>query len=151
MKNFDLTKYLAEGRLFEAAAGYAYASCDGDSIELFTKESLDSFISDMAEDEYDGDKKAAVGYMKNENMLTKLPSSSYLFVYANDERLDILDANSKEEFVNLVNEEYHGELEGDIDAMFAKILSLADGSSIEGDSADQQIVIENGKVIGGRA
>ena len=105
----------------------------------------------MAEDEYDGDKKAAVGYMKDENMLTKLSSSSYLFVYANDERLDILDANSKEEFVNLVNEEYHGELEGDVDVMFAKILSLADGSSIEGDSADQQIVIENGKVIGGRA
>jgi len=151
MNNFDLKKYLAEGRLFEEAAGYDYASCDGETIELWSKESLNSHINNMAEDEYDGNKEAALGYMKNENMLTKLPSLSYLFVYANNESLDVLDANTKEEFVELVNKEFHGELEGDVDAMFEKIISLANDSSIDGDSSFQQIVIENGKVVGGNS
>ena len=151
MENFELRKYLAEGRLFEEAAGYDYASCDGETIELWSKESLNSHINNMAEDEYDGNKEAAMGYMKNEQMLTMLPNSPYLFIYANDESLDILDASNKEEFVTLINDEFHGELEGDVDAMFAKILSLADDSSISGDSQFQQIVIENGKVVGGRA
>lgn len=151
MNNFDLIKYLAEGRLFEEAAGYDYASCDGETIELWSKESLNSYISDMAEDEYEGNKEAAVRYMKSEQMLTKLPNSPYLFIYANDESLDILDASNKEEFVELVNKEFHGELEGDVDAMFAKILSLANDSSISGDSQFQQIVIENGKVVGGNS
>ena len=150
MDNFDLRKFLAEGRLYEEAAGYNYASCDGDDIKLWSKESLNDFVSDMAEDEYDGDKKSAMEYMKNEQMLTMLPSSPYLFIYANDESLDILDASNKEEFVTLIDDEFHGGLEGDVDAMFAKILSLADDSSISGDSQFQQIVIENGKVIGGR-
>jgi hypothetical protein len=151
MDNFDLRKYLAEGKLFEEAAGYNYASCDGDTIKLWSKESLNGFVSDMAEDEYDGNKKSAVGYMKNEQMLTMLPNSPYLFIYANDESLDILDASNKEEFVTLINDKFHGELEGDVDAMFAKILSLADDSSISGDSQFQQIVIENGKVVGGNS
>ena len=151
MDNFDLRKYLAEGKLYEETAGYTYASCDGDTIKLWSKVSLNDFVSDMAEDEYDGNKEAAMGYMKNEQMLTMLPSSPYLFIYANDESLDILDASNKEEFVTLIDDEFHGGLEGDVDAMFAKILSLADDSSISGDSQFQQVVIENGKVIGGRA
>ena len=149
-KDWD-EKDLGEGKLHEEAAGYDYASCDGETIELWSKESLNSYISDMAKDEYDGNKKSAVGYMKSEQMLTKLPNSPYLFIYANDESLDILDASNKEEFVTLIDDEFHGGLEGDVDAMFAKILSLADDSSISGDSQFQQIVIENGKVIGGRA
>ena len=90
-------------------------------------------------------------YMKNEQMLTMLPSSPYLFIYANDESLNILDASNKEEFVYLIDDEFHGGLEGDIDTMFAEILSLADDSSISGDSQFQQIVIENGKVVGGNS
>ena len=151
MDNFDLKKYLAEGRLYEETAGYAYASNSGDRIELWSEEDFNDYVSDIAEDDYDGNKEAAMDYMKNENMLTRLPSSSYLFVYANDERLNFFDANTKEEFVELINEEYHGGLEGDVDAMFAKILEYADNSYIDGDSSDQQVVIENGKVVGGRA
>ena len=151
MDNFDLKKYLAEGRLFEEATGYTYASNSGDRIELWSEESLNDYVSDIAEDDYSGNKEAAMEYMKNENMLTRLPSSPYLFIYGNNESLDFFDANTKEEFVELINEEYHGGLEGDVDAMFAKILEYADNSYIDGDSSSQQIVIENGKVVGGRA
>lgn len=149
MDNFDLRKFLAEGKLFEEAAGYSYASCDGDRIELWDEGSLNDYISGMAEDDYDGNKEAAMKYMEEENMLTKLPNSPYLFIYANDERLDYLSEDSKEEFVNEVNEAYHGTLEGDVDTMFTQILDYANDSYIQGDSEDQQVVIENGKVVGG--
>ena len=152
MDNFDLRKFLAEGKLFEEAAGYTYASCDGDSIELWDEGSLNDYVSDIAEDDYSGNKEAAMEYMEEEKMLTKLPNSPYLFIYANDERLDYISEDSKEEFVNEVDEAYHGTLEGlDVDEAFAKILDYADDSYIEGDSSDQQVVIENGKVVGGRA
>lgn len=149
MENFDLRKYLAEGRLLKESAGYVYASCDREALSIWTQEEFDTYVEDIAEG--DGtSKEEALEYLKDEQMLTKLPNSPYLLVYADDESLDFISANTKEEFVNEVNDNsFDGQLEGEVDAMFAEICSIADDSSIDGDSAAQQIVIENGKIVGG--
>ena len=153
MNNFDLRKYLAEGRLLKEAESkvYKYAFLfDGEELSVFTQEEFDNYVSDMAEDDFDGDKGEVIKWMNGgyyRNILKKLPNKPYLFIFANDEDLDFLSANNKEEFTEIVNDEFHGDLEGDTDEMFNEICRLADGSSIEGDSVKVQIVIENGQIV----
>ena len=151
MNNFDLRKYLAEGRLLKEAESkvYKYAFLfDGEELSVFTQEEFDSYVSDMAEDDFDGDKGEVIKWMNDDrNILKELPNKPYLFIFANDEDLDFLSANNKEEFTEIVNDEFHGELEGDVDEMFSDICRYADESYIDGDSGKVQIVIENGQIV----
>jgi len=155
MSNFDLKKYLAEGRLLKEveAKSYKYAFLyNGETLSVYTQEEFDNYVSDIAQD-YDGDKAKAIEWMNegDRNVLRELPNKPYLFIFANDEDLSFITANNKEEFVEVVNNDFHGMLEGDTDEMWNEICRLADESYIDGDSYPVQIVIENGKIVGGNS
>ena len=151
MDNFNLKKYLAEGRLLKEVGvkSYKYAFLyNGETLSVFTQEEFDNYVSDIAQN-YDGDKAKAIEWMNEgyRNILRELPNKPYLFIFANDEDLGFITANNKEEFVEVINNDFHGILEGDTDEMFNEILRFADESSIDGDSAYVQIVIENGQIV----
>jgi len=148
--NFDYKKYLAEGRLFENT-GYVYASSDKKDLSVWTQKEFNTYVGEIADDDYDGNKSKALNWIKNEQNLTKLPNSPYLFVFADNKELDFIAANTKEEFVDKVDEEYYGELKDSnesVDVLFGKIKFRADDSS-RGFRPDTLIVIEKGKIVGG--
>jgi len=122
MDNFDLIKYLAKNPLLQEAITNKFAYSDGDNL-VFSDEKPEDFDS------------------------IKIPNSPFLFVYANDESVDFIAAKTKDEFVNKVNDEYHGEIEGDTDEMYDEILDIANDSYISGDSNNVEVVIDNGKVV----
>lgn len=150
--NFDLRKYLAEGRLLKEAEAkvYKYAFLyNGEELSVFTQEEFDNYVSGMAEDDFKGDKEKTIKWMRNtykRNGLAELPNKPYLFIFASDEDLDFISADSKEELTKKVGTEFH-ELEGDTDEMWSEILQYADESYIDGDSGFAQVVIENGQIV----
>jgi len=155
MDHFDLRKYLAEGRLYEENDPYKYAFLyDGEELNIFTQQDFDDYVEEMAEDDFDGNKKDVIKWMKNDNILEKLPNKPYLFIFANDESIDYLVANTKEEFIEILNSDYFEDFsedsfEGDSDEMFQQMLNHANNSEISGDSGFAEVVIENGKIIAG--
>ena len=160
MDNFDLRKYLAEGKLFEediaskavsVLKSYKYALLSNrEDLFIFTQEEFDDYIETIAEGD-DISKKEALDFVKENEYLKELPNSPYLIILANDESVMFLEANSKKEFVETVYTEFTGEpqFKGDIDKYFQKILKSANRSEIDGDSAYAEVVIENGKIVAG--
>jgi hypothetical protein len=129
---------------------YKYAYLQGrDNLYIFTQQNFDDYVEDMSEDNFEGNEKNVIDWMKNDNVLIELPNySPYLFIFANDESIYFIDANNKEEFVEIVSTEFH-DLEGNTDEVFQRILDIANDSEIDGDSGYAQVVIEKNKIIAG--
>jgi len=128
---------------------YKYAYLEGrEDLYIFTQQDFDDYVEEISEIDFDGNKEGVIDWMKNDNELVELPNSPYLFIFANDESIDFIDANNKEEFVEIISTEFHL-LEGNPDEVFQVILDIANDSEIDGDSGYAQVVIENNKIIAG--
>jgi hypothetical protein len=129
---------------------YKYAYLEGrEDLYIFTQQDFDDYVEEITlEDDFDGNKEDVIDSMKNDNVLVELPNSPYLFIFADDESIDFIDANNKEEFVEIISTEFHI-LEGNPDEVFQVILDIANDSEIDGDSGYAQVVIEKNKIIAG--
>jgi hypothetical protein len=128
---------------------YKYAYLEGrEDLYIFTQQDFDDYVEEISEIDFDGNKEGVIDWMKNDNELVELPNSPYLFIFANDESIDFIDANNKEEFVEIISTEFHL-LEGNPDEVFQVILDIANDSEIDGDSGYAQVVIETNKIIAG--
>ena len=132
---------------------YKYAYLEGrEDLYIFTQQDFDDYVEEITpEDDFDGNKEDVIDSMKNDNVLVELPNSPYLFIFASDASIDFIDANNKEEFVEIINADFFDEeLEGNTtDEVFQEILDIANDSEIDGDSGYAYVVIEKNKIIAG--
>jgi hypothetical protein len=165
MDNFDLKKYLAEGKLLKENIDMATILSHDDYKELY--------IGNKAEHDASPEEEQ----FSDEYMIDLKPAM-YQMIYWNDEGPDYNAYDSKEEYIKdtiagywdtehferkfgLTDEldaagdnwesVFHKHIEDNLDMYYEELNKLINDSEADGDSANGVVLLQNGKVVAGEA
>ena len=165
MENFDLRKYLAEGRLLKEAIDMAAIASNDNYRELY--------IGNKAE--YDASPE---GKQFNDEYIIDLKPAMYQVIYWNNEGPDYINYDSKEEYIKNAITGFWGEdhfieefgikakldaagdnwesvfnkhVDDNLDMYYEEINKLINNSEADGGSASGVVLLQNGKVVAGEA
>ena len=163
MDNFDLKKYLAEGRLFEENINMATILSRDDYKELY--------IGNRAEHDASPEEEQF-----SDEYIIDLKPGAYQMIFWNDEGPDYNVYDSKEEYVKDTIAGFWGEghfeekfgltdeldaagddyervfnkhIEDNLDMYYEELNKLINNSEADGDSAYGVVLLQNGKVVAG--
>ena len=165
MDNFDLKKYLAEGKLLKENIDMAVINSHDDYYDLY--------IGNKAEhDAADNEEQFSDEYMID------LKPGMYQMIYWNDEGPNYMNFDNKLEYVKEaiagfwgedgfiekfgIEDEldaagdnwesvFHKHLEDNLDMYYEELNRLINNSEPDGDSASGVVLLVNGKVVAGKA
>tara|TARA_R100000935_G_C2720512_1_gene117761 strand:+ start:78 stop:599 length:522 start_codon:yes stop_codon:yes gene_type:complete len=165
MENFDLKKYLAEGKLLKENIDMATIASHDNYRELYIGNRAEhdaSFEEEQFSDEY----------------IIDLKPGMYQMIYWNDEGPDYINFDSKEEYIKNAVGGFWGEdhfieefgikaeldaagdnwesvfnkhVEDNLDMYYEELNKLINNSEADGDSANGVVLLQNGKVVAGEA
>ena len=165
MSNFDLKKYLAEGKLLKENIDMATIASHDNYRELYIGNRAEhdaSFEEEQFSDEY----------------IIDLKPGMYQMIYWNDEGPDYINFDSKEEYIKNAVGGFWGEdhfieefgikaeldaagdnwesvfnkhVEDNLDMYYEELNKLINNSEADGDSANGVVLLQNGKVVAGEA
>ena len=165
MDNFDLKKYLAEGRLLKENIDMATILSHDDYKELY--------IGNRAEHDASPEEEQF-----SDEYIIDLKPGMYQMIYWNDEGPDYTNFDSKEEYIKdtiagywdiehferkfgLTDEldaagdnwesVFHKHIEDNLDMYYEELNKLINDSEADGDSANGVVLLQNGKVVAGEA
>ena len=163
--NFDLRKYLAEGRLLKENIDMATILSRDDYKELY--------IGNRAEHDASPEEEQF-----SDEYIIDLKPGMYQMIYWNDEGPDYTNFDSKEEYIKdtiagywdiehferkfgLKDEldaagdnwesVFHKHIEDNLDMYYEELNKLINDSEADGDSANGVVLLQNGKVVAGEA
>ena len=165
MDNFDLKKYLAEGRLLKENIDMATILSHDDYKELY--------IGNRAEHDASHEEEQF-----SDEYIIDLKPGMYHMIFWNDEGPDYNVYNSKEEYIKDAiggfwgedhfiekfgieaeldaagdnwESVFHKHIEDNLDMYYEELNRLINNSEADGDSANGVVLLQNGKVVAGEA
>jgi len=174
MNNFDLKKYLAEGRLFKDLEEGRLLK---ENIDMATILSHDDYYELYIGNRAEHDASPEEDQFSDEYMINLKPAM-YQMIYWNDEGPDYIAYDSKEEYIKGAiggfwgedqfiekfgieaeldaagdnwESVFHKHIEDNPDMYYEELNKLINNSEPDGDSASGVVLLQNGKVVAGEA